>query len=61
VLLTDGTAPGSKMLFECSLHEVRALFDLQAYLKNPQVFKNVAARYQSILLDALYMWLMVNV
>jgi hypothetical protein len=41
------------MLFKWCLHEVKALFDSQVYLKNPQAPENATARQQSMILDRI--------
>jgi hypothetical protein len=53
ISLTDGTLPGSEILFKRSLHDVKALFESQAYLKNPAVAEIAAARQQSVILDGI--------
>jgi hypothetical protein len=45
--LTDGVSPGAETLFKWSLHEVKALFESQTYLKNPNAAVAVAARQQA--------------
>ncbi len=50
IALTDGSSPGSEILFKCCLHEVKALFDSQAYLKTPET---AAACQQATLLDGI--------
>jgi hypothetical protein len=49
--LTDGTLPGSEVLFKRCLHEVKALYDSQLYLKNPNATDVAAARLQAQVLD----------
>jgi len=51
--LTDGTKPGAKTLFKLSLHEVKALFESQVYLKNPNAADVAAARIQAAILDGV--------
>ena len=53
IALTSGESPGSEMLFKRSLHEVKALFESQAYLKNPTASEITAARNQAIVLDGI--------
>jgi hypothetical protein len=53
ISLTDGTLPGSEILFKRSLHDVKALFESQAYLKNPAAAEVAAARQQSVILDGI--------
>ena len=53
IALTDGSSPGSEILFKRSLHEVKALFDSQAYLKNPSSLETVAAHQEATLLDGI--------
>jgi hypothetical protein len=47
IALTDGTSPGAELLFKHCLHEVKALFESQVYLKNPNVTEAAAARLQA--------------
>ena len=49
--LTDGALPGSEVLFKQCLHEVKALYDSQLYLKNPNATDVAAARLQAQVLD----------
>jgi hypothetical protein len=51
--LTDGSTPSAEILFKRCLHEVKALVDSQAYLKNPGAPEIAAARIQSALLDGI--------
>jgi hypothetical protein len=53
ISLTDGTLPGSEILFKRSLHDVKALLESQAYLKNPAAAEIAAARQQSVILDGI--------
>ncbi len=53
IALTDGTAPGPELLPKRCLHEVKALFDSQVYLKAPQAPENTATRQQSMILDSI--------
>jgi hypothetical protein len=51
--LTDGSLSNAKMLFKHSLHEVKALYDSQQYLKNPNATEAAAARLQAQVLDGI--------
>jgi hypothetical protein len=51
--LPDGTAPGSEILLQQCLHEVKALLNLQQYLKKLHPPENVAARQQSTILKSI--------
>jgi hypothetical protein len=53
IALTDGSSPASEILFKHCLHEVKALFDSQAYLKNPSAPETVAAHQEATLLDGI--------
>jgi hypothetical protein len=53
IALTDGTQPGAEALFKHSLHDVKALYESQAYLKNPSVTDIIAATQQAVLLDSI--------
>jgi hypothetical protein len=53
ISLTDGKLPGSEILFKRSLHDVKSLFELQAYLKNPAAAEIAAAKQQSVILDGI--------
>ncbi len=53
IALTSGESPGSEMLLRRSLHEVMALFESQAYLKNPSASEITAARNQALVLDGI--------
>jgi hypothetical protein len=53
IALTDGTVPGSEILFKRCLHEVKGLFESQQYLKNPLAPETVAARQQSAILESI--------
>jgi len=53
IALTDGTVPGSEILFKRCLHEVKALFESQQYLKNPLAPETLAARQQSAILKSI--------
>ena len=53
IALTDGSSLGSEILFKRCLHEVKALFDSQAYLKNPSSLETVAAHQEATLLDGI--------
>ncbi len=53
IALTDGSSLGSEILFKHCLHEVKALFDSQAYLKNPSAPETVVAHQEATLLDGI--------
>jgi len=53
IALTDGSNPSAEMLFKRCLHEVKALFESQGYLKNPHAPESVASRQQSMILDGI--------
>jgi hypothetical protein len=53
IALTAGSKPSAEMLFKRCLHEVKALFESQQYLKNPQAPDNIASRQQSAILDGI--------
>jgi hypothetical protein len=53
VALTDGVSPGAETLFKRSLHEVKALFESQTYLKNLNAAVAVAAQQQAALLEGI--------
>jgi hypothetical protein len=44
--LMGGSSPGLEILLKHCLHEVKALFDSQAYLKNPSAPEAVAAQHK---------------
>jgi hypothetical protein len=51
--LIDGSLPNTKTLFKRSLYEVKALYDSQQYLKNPNATEAAAARLQAQVLDGI--------
>ncbi|MFN9980163.1 MAG: hypothetical protein ACK53Y_09630, partial [bacterium] len=51
--LADGFSPGAETLFKWSLHEVKALFESQTYLKNLNAAVAVAAQQQAALLEGI--------
>jgi hypothetical protein len=51
--LIVGESPGSEMLFKRSLHQVKALFETQVYLKNPSASEITAAGNQAVVLDGI--------
>jgi hypothetical protein len=53
IALTAGESPGSEMLFKRRLHEVKALLESQAYLKNPSASEITAAQNQAVVLDGI--------
>jgi hypothetical protein len=53
IALTAGSQPSAEMLFKRCLHEVKALFESQQYLKNLQAPDIVASRQQSAILDGI--------
>jgi hypothetical protein len=53
IALTDGSNPSAEMLFKRCLHEVKALFESQGYLKNPQAPESIASRQQTMILDGI--------
>ncbi len=53
IALADGTVPCSEILFKRCLHEVKALFESQQYLKNPLAPETLAAKQQSAILESI--------
>jgi hypothetical protein len=60
ISLTDGTAPGSAILFKWCLHEVKALFDSQQYLKILILLNMWLLGNNLQFLKVLIVWLMVS-
>jgi hypothetical protein len=53
ISLTAGYNPSAEMLLKRCLHEVKALFELQLHLKNPQAPESIASRQQPMILDII--------
>jgi hypothetical protein len=51
IALTASSKPSAEMLFKWCLHEVKALFQSQQYLKNLQAPDSIASRQQSAILN----------